>query len=119
METDVENYEKCIAHTDAEEGQPLQEHIEMEHEVEECNQLQDEQLTLEETQKENKNKGRPKKGRKRKFAEQNRNIRKIKNIQNKSHFTQKGKLKSTKEFRQFLCKCDCLSKVGIEAAKQE
>ncbi|XP_050516754.1 DNA ligase 1-like [Diabrotica virgifera virgifera] len=69
--------------------------------------------------KEKKYQGRPKKGRKRKFPSQNREIRKKHCIQNKSYFTQKGEMKLKKEFRQYLCKCDCLSKVGIENAKQE
>ncbi|XP_050497796.1 uncharacterized protein LOC126878976 [Diabrotica virgifera virgifera] len=69
--------------------------------------------------KEKKYQGRPKKGGKRKFPSQNREICKKDCIQNKSYFTQKGEMKLKKEFRQYLCKCDCLSKVGIENAKQE
>lgn len=120
MKRNVKEPERYILETlNAEDGRSLEEHIEMESEIEEINEIQDEQVPLEENQDENKIKGRPKKDRRRKFSEQNRDIRKMKNIQNKTHFTQMGKLKRAKEFRKFLCKCECLSKVGVEAAKQE
>lgn len=63
--------------------------------------------------------GRPRKGRKRKYPSQNRAERTINCIQNKGYITQRGSVKMPKEFRQYLCRCDCLNKVGIERAQEE
>lgn len=35
------------------------------------------------------------------------------------YVTQKGKIKTPNEFRQFLCKCACLERVGLQKAKEE
>ncbi|XP_068084004.1 uncharacterized protein [Anabrus simplex] len=63
--------------------------------------------------------GRPRKGRKRKYPFQNRRIRKMKCVQNETYITQRGYLKEPKEFREYICSCKCLNKIGIDAVKEE
>lgn len=65
------------------------------------------------------NTGRPKKGRKRKFPEQNRQQRKKNCITNKDYMDQRGKLHEKKEFRQYMCRCNCFDRVGEQNIKEE
>lgn len=64
--------------------------------------------------------GRPKKGRKRRYKEQDRNIRKKLTNSNENYYSAKGKLVSSKPFVDFncLCKNGCYTKVSTEDRKQ-
>jgi hypothetical protein len=59
-------------------------------------------------------KGRPKKGRKRKYSNQNRQVRKKLKNSNKKCVSQNGKTVYPKEFRDFHCSCRCNKKISVE-----
>lgn len=65
--------------------------------------------------------GRPKQGRKRKFPNQNRQIRKKKANTNQEHFNAKGNKVAIKEFLHFNCDCrrKCTEKISIEIRRAE
>lgn len=63
--------------------------------------------------------GRPKRGRKRKYLSQNRAIRKMNCIQNKEYVSQRYKVREAKEFRQYLCRCNCFDRIGADVVKNE
>lgn len=65
-------------------------------------------------------KGRPKRGRKRKFAEQDRNIRKRKRNSNEEYFSAQGNFINRKPFIDFHCKCKnkCYQTVSSEVRKR-
>lgn len=63
--------------------------------------------------------GRPKRGRKRKYLSQNRAIRKMNCIQNKEYVSQRGKVKEAKEFRRYLCRCNCFNRIGADVLQND
>lgn len=65
--------------------------------------------------------GRPKQGRKRKYPNQNRQIRKKNANTNQEHFNAKGKKVAVKEFLNFNCNCrrKCTEKISEEIRRAE
>lgn len=63
--------------------------------------------------------GRPKKGRKRKYIDQNREIRKMLCQTNQSFINNAGKLITPKEFVDYHCKCKCFERISVDIRKRE